>query len=454
MVADIRPDQADRVIDLAPSHGTERAVGQRLLFDGFLNHPVQAAAALLLLGRVARHRFYLPAGMVAAKIASSDPVVTTCQDQLRFESFSACCGMALRYDVLSGGLATRPNTHGSTNIDLTEPTRIALTGIQGLDPLHLRITNEIRHAVTFTTLDHTVTEAKAPLPQRWVRGFAEAQAAGAGLVQHAEISSGQARRFWRTLPRADNGSAQLYVATNGRGLHLTGSATATTIPLGGPSRLRIIEPLLKHAHSITVYGSRHGLGPGVSLWQLNFPDGILSCALSATPSRGFSGEGGLLHQLADPDGIRHADHIGDYLTDHHNGELLTVAGLTRLGLTNAQVETGLARLAAAGIVGYDAAQRGYFHRELPWAIDAAQALNPRLVAANTLVTNATITSSPTDDIIDIRHGASHHRVRGRGPNATCTCPWIGQHGTSRGPCKHILAADIVRNQQGWNRRPP
>lgn len=452
MVADIRSDQANLAIEPVPAHGGESAVGQRLLFDGFLNHPAQAAAAVLLLGRVARHRFYLPPGMIAAKIASSDPVVTTSSDRLRFESFSACCGMALRYDVLPSGLTSPPIAHGTTNINLTGPTRIALTGIKGLDPLHLRITDEIPYAVTFTTFDHSVTESKAPLPQRWIRGFAEAQAVGATLVQQAEISSAQAHRFWRTLPRADNGSAHLNVSTNGRGLHLTGSAATRTIPLGGPSRLRMIEPLLKFARSVTVYGPRECSGPGASLWQLNLPDGTLTCALSPTPSRGFSGEGGLLHRLADPGGAGHADHIAGHLADHHNGELLTVAGLARdLRLTPAQVESGLAQLAAAGIVGYDAAQHGYFHRELTWAIDRLDALSPRLVAANALAAYAKITiSSPTEDTVDIHHGSSHHRVRGRGRNATCTCPWIAQHGTSRGPCKHILAADIVRNRQSQN----
>ena len=444
---DARPGPSNLIIDLAqvPDRGT--SPDQRLLFGGYLSHPTQTAAALLLLGRVARHRFYLPPGMVAAKIASSDPVVTTSRDQLRFESFSACCGMALRYDVTADGIDNPPLRHGSTNIDLTGPTRVALAGVQGIDPLHLRISDKADEAVTFTTFDHTVSEPKAPLPQRWVRGFAEAQAIGAGLTPRTQISSAEARRFWRTLPRHDSGRSALFVSIGGRGLGLTGTPGPHAVPLGGPSRLRMIEPLLRYASSVTIYGPSAGdAGSGASLWQLDLADGRLSCALSPTPARGFSGEGGLLHQLADQDSTAYVELLSHYLDEDHHGELLLPAELaTRLNLSAEQVRGALTTLAASGTVGYDAALGGYFHRELPWTVEGAEALNPRLVAARKLVAEGSVTITPgAENIVEVRHGDSQHRVRGHGLSATCTCPWIAQHGTSRGPCKHILAAVIFR----------
>ena len=446
MATDTEPVPSNLIIDLVRVPDRGPLPGQQLLFDGYLNHPTQAAAALLLLGRVAGHRFYLPPGMVAARL-NSDPVVTTSRDQLRFESFSACCGMALRYDVTGDGIDNPPLRHGSTNIDLTGPTRLALTGIQGIEPLHLRISDEAHEAVTFTTLDHTVSEPKAPLPQRWIRGFAEAQAVGDGLTPRARVTSAEARRFWRTLPRKDSGRSALFVSIGGRGLSLTGTPGPRTVPLGGPGRLRMIEPLLRYASSVTVYGpSDGGPGPSASLWQLDLADGRLSCALSPTPARGFSGEGGLLHQLADQDSPAYVESIARHLDEDHQGELLRPAELAgRLSLSEEQVRGALAALAANGTVGYDAAAGGYFHRQLPWTIEGAEALNPRLVAARKLVADGSVTiAAGSEDVVDVRHGDSHHRVRGHGRGATCTCPWIAQHGTSRGPCKHILAADIVQ----------
>ena len=75
-----------------------------VFFDGFLGHPEQAAAALLAVAKVARTRFYTPPGMVAAILRAADPVVTSNGDRLRFESFSACCGVYARYDALPGSL--------------------------------------------------------------------------------------------------------------------------------------------------------------------------------------------------------------------------------------------------------------------------------------------------------------------------------------------------------------
>jgi hypothetical protein len=73
-------------------------------FDGFLGHPEQTATALLAVARVARTRFYVPPGMLPAILRAADPVVTSNGDRLRFESFSACCGVHARLGVLSAGM--------------------------------------------------------------------------------------------------------------------------------------------------------------------------------------------------------------------------------------------------------------------------------------------------------------------------------------------------------------
>ncbi|MDG4766471.1 hypothetical protein O7632_20545 [Solwaraspora sp. WMMD406] len=63
-------------------------------FAGFLTRPVPAAAGLLAVTEVARTRYHRPVDP-----ASLDPVVTADQDQLRFESFSGCCGVYARLDI-------------------------------------------------------------------------------------------------------------------------------------------------------------------------------------------------------------------------------------------------------------------------------------------------------------------------------------------------------------------
>ena len=80
---------------LATSGGStpEGAAAHPYFFSGFMEHPDVIAASLLVVARVARTRYYTPPGMVAAILRAADPVVTSTSEGLRFESFSACCGV-------------------------------------------------------------------------------------------------------------------------------------------------------------------------------------------------------------------------------------------------------------------------------------------------------------------------------------------------------------------------
>lgn len=407
-----------------------------LLFDGFLTHGEISAAALLLVARVARTRFYVPPGMLAAILVNADPVVTASSDRLRFESFSACCGVAARYDILAGGLDRVPSSHGTTNVDLNPPVRAALAEVRGLDPLHLSIGTE----VTFTTMDRQITEHKVPLPSRWVRGFAEAQASSAGLKVRAVLNPHQALRFLRTLPVTSNGRDVLQAVPGRDGLRLTTAATGASVPLGGPSRLRVIEPLLPYATSVIAYAAApESVATGVSVWQVDLPDARFVLTLSPAATRGFSGEGGLLDALADARASADADDLRDLLRFE---SLVDVARLGQTaGMSALRVERGLAHLAAAGQVGYDAAEQSYYHRDLPWSRDTVESMHPRLVDARALVAAGAVTTR--SDGGEVLSNQTRHIVRTHGAETTCTCTWFAQYRQSRGPCKHILALSLV-----------
>jgi len=130
-----------------------------VFLDGFLGHPEQAAVALLAAAKVARTRFHTPPGMVAAVLRAADPVVTSNGDRLRFESFSACCGVYARYDALPGSIDGTLTDTGTTNVDFNPPMRDALARVGGLEPLHLQVGED----VVVSTLDTQVTEKKVPL---------------------------------------------------------------------------------------------------------------------------------------------------------------------------------------------------------------------------------------------------------------------------------------------------
>src|SRR5262249_46667313 len=122
-------------------------------FDGFARRPDLVATALLAVARVARTRFYMPPGMVAAKIRAADPIVSCDGERLRFGSLSVCGGVYARLDVLPDGLDGARLAVGTTNIDMNPALRDALGRLGAAEPLHLAVgADEVR----FTTLDESI----------------------------------------------------------------------------------------------------------------------------------------------------------------------------------------------------------------------------------------------------------------------------------------------------------
>ena len=424
---------------LATSGGRTAAgpAAHPVFFDGFLAHPEQAATALLAVAKVARTRFYTPPGMVAAILRAADPVVTSNGDRLRFESFSACCGVYARYDALPGSLDGKVLDTGTTNVDFNPPMRDALARIGGLEPLHLQVGED----VVVRTLDAEVTEKKVPLPERWLKGFAEVQLALATVTPAFEVTGSEARRFVRGLP--SSGSRKpVWVVSAGRGLRITTRPSADGVSLSGLDRLKPLEPLLRFARSLRGYTAPHDTQGATGLWELELDDGRLMVALSPESSRGFSGEGGVLWDLADEASGDDADLVSALLAFEPRIDVQRLAGET--GLTPDRVVAALGRLGAAGRVGYDAAEGAYFHRELPYDTERLAAMHPRLRDATTLVEAGAVRLD--GDTAYVRSGESEHVVRRTPDGDRCTCPWFAKHKGSRGPCKHVLAVDLVRKR--------
>jgi hypothetical protein len=427
-------------VQLSTSGGTT-AAGPALhprFFDGFLAHPEQTATGLLTVARVARSRFYVPPGMLSAILRAADPVVTSNGDRLRFESFSACCGVHARLDVLPAGMDGPPLDTGTTNVDFNPPMRAALAGIGGIDPLHVAV----GAALTVTTMDTAVTENKVPLPARWLKGFAEVQVATAGAEPAFEVPAVEARRFLRGLPRSTGSrTATFWAVPAGNGLRLTSRPGPGAVCLAGPERLQVLEPMLRFARSMRAYSapgdSTSTARPGI--WELELEDARLVVTLSPDVSRGFSGEGGVLRDLADEASAGDADAVSVLLAFQPRIDVAAVA--RQAGISEARARRALGRLGAAGRVGYDAFERSYFHRELPYDPAALEALHPRLRDARALVDAGAVRID--GDLATVRSGGGEHALRRAERGWRCSCPWYGKHQDSRGPCKHILAVEMV-----------
>lgn len=402
------------------------------LFSGFLTDPAASALGMLACAAVARSRYFLPGNVVAIL---RDPVVTSHENRLRFESFSSCCGVHVRLDLLPAALDGAPTASGTTNVDFGDAMRAALAGAAVSGPLLLSVGSR---ELVVDTPGASVTERKVPLPARWVRGFGEVQALAVRMRLIGELGGAAARRFLRSIPRTARRPLWVVPARDGFSLAVTARPGAACV--AGPHRLAELGPLLRFARGLRVYGpdvdSSTTAAP--SAWELDLGSARFTLTLSPEKYRGFSGEGALLGLLADDGVADDALLLGALFGWDPRIDVSRLAA--RSGLTSQRVSAALGYLAASGQVGYDLAEESFFRRELPFG-PALEAMHPRLAAARELIGSGAVILCDGGAVV--RSGDTEHKVTFGDLGDRCTCPWWGKHRGDRGPCRHVLAARMA-----------
>ena len=408
-------------------------------FRGHLLLPVVAADLLLTLGDVARSRFHVPAAMLTRILELADPVATCADERLRFEAFSACCSVYARVDLLPDAYDGETIGRGTTNVDFGPGIRSALAGVQERSRLGLTVGAA---AVEVEADGQTALERRVPLPSRWLRGFLEVQSIQSELAPAAELDAPGVRALLRSIPKSPS-KRPVWMAPAGRGLRVLHHDPGTgSVALAGLARLRLFERVARHATSLRLFAAA---GDGSTGWQLDVPGARLTLVLSPDVWRGFSGEGRALHRLADAAPSASIAAVRGALgwEPRLGGEALAA----RSGRSTEEVAGALAALALSGIVGYDLAEGGFFRRELPFDLGRTERLQPRLRDAKRLVERSAVRIDAADasGIAAWVEGVGgvEYRVRSTAEGWGCTCPWYGRHRGDRGPCKHVLAVQIV-----------
>jgi predicted nucleic acid-binding Zn finger protein len=293
----------------------------------------------------------------------------------------------------------------------------------------------------------SVVERKVALPVRWLKGFVEVQAYQARMVRKMEVSGFEAARFLRSLPRG-SATTSGWVVPSGRGLRLSQVAAGGGIRVGGVQRLHIMDDLARHAKALRIYADEQNQG---SAWELVLDEARFTLALSPDVSRGFSGEGQVLTDLANRRWEETLPRVHASLkwdTRIEPDDLASASAFDRETVTAA-----LGVLGARGLVGYDLAERAYFHRELPFDLEKVEALQPRLLDARKLVGSGGVrierNDATTGQVEAAVQGTEVQHLVRLGPDGErCTCPWYAKHRNERGPCKHILAVQITLDDEG------
>ena len=427
-------------------------------FRGFVDNAALVARGMLAVAEVSRTR-YFDAG---AAQRMRDPVVTSNRSVLRFEAFSACNGVYARLDVDEGALDAEYIDWGTTNVDVNEPLRAALSGIMTGEPLRLSVGDD---ALAVETMDAAVIERKVPLPNRWLRGFAEVQIDSSLMTPVLELDPAATRMALRDLPRQRTGNRPMWVKQSGRTVRLTPRPDPAAPAIVGPQRLAALGRMLPDARSLTIFtepASDHdpnlrgpNLGGAAAMrstgWIVGLSGARLTLLVSPELYRGFSGEGAVLTMLADDDltGNGLVNAVSDRLAGQARLDPDTLAEVGVMGDTET-VHRSLRILGAVGRVGHDLSS-GFFHRDLPFDRTGLEDMHPRLVDARRLLAEGRV--APQDDGSTLvrsetrtRTGTTNNTyvVRPTDDGDTCTCRWFAKHHDERGPCKHILATQLAR----------
>ncbi|MBX9694726.1 MAG: SWIM zinc finger family protein [Cyanobacteria bacterium] len=421
---------------LATSGGIEQ---YPYFFSGRLLFPRRTCDMLLALSHVSRTRFYSPKVIRERMLSSADPVVTSGGERLRFEAFSVCCGVYARLDLRPEAIDGEWTGRGTTNVDFNLPMRTALTGVLDSEGVGLKVGED---RLVIERGDQPFVEKKVKLPVRWLKGFVEVQAYQARMKPMFEVSASELRQVLKTVPAQQvwKKGTLAYLVPAGKGIRLSQREAPRCVAVGAPGRLKILEDLLRHAKSVRIYSG----DDGVTAWELCLPEGNLHLVLSPDASRGFSGEGQVLEQLVRAPGVDKVSQVRSMLTWQAKVDPAVIA--RELELEHDIISGALGLLGTRGLVGFDLAEGAYFHRELPFALELIEELQPRMQKARKLAEakGVRLTKQSGNHVEAYVKGSEcEHRVIITDGDGKCTCPWYSKHPGERGPCSHILAVDLV-----------
>lgn len=399
-----------------------------------------------------------------------DPIVSVQKDATYFEAFSRDESVYARVTLPHTALkmSTQP-TLGTTNIDFSVPLEREFSRARSYRPLTLAVGQQ---SVALGTESSGIVEKKIDLPESWVRGLVEVQAA-LPLTQHtfdidplllsavlAQLESKKERRGPRALRVvAKNGeTVKGFLEPWGVSLPLTltpwSGKQDFDIKVWGRRRLRALMPVLPNATHVTVSLIADGMP---TFWSITMGEIDLTLGLSGWTSQDWASK-------ARFSALAPTSSVTEEMTTKALGALknLTCASpqifAVELGVKPAIASTYLQKLTLIGAAMYDRNTGQYLHRQLFPQLDLTrnddssreERFGVSLSNESAVVISSTLR---VRDIKEYRAVVSSAKESNavviakdedlRVTYAQCNCSFFNFNKLKLGPCRHIVATSLA-----------
>ena len=428
----------EKDIDLSLSHHSEiQEIGSiPCFFWGRIKEPFLVSKCLTTISKTVRSRFALSAQELAAL---RDPIVTSGNEQIRFEGFSSCNGVYARLDLMPNHVDGEFIASGTTNVDFNEPMINALSSVKKEENMILSVGSK---QVTISTDKVKNVEKKVVLPNRWIKGLTSVQHYLAEMNLVFELNKINAIQLFQSFPKSIKND--LYIVKRANKYLFSTLETEASVRVGSAHRLRLIDNLLPFIDSMFIYQSDDKQACAFVLMLANLR---FTITFSSDAYRGFSGEGKALEHLINEIPIDWVMRLNNQLEPNKLFQPSMVAIDNDISFSSA--DALVANLSSMGMLGFDLIENQHYYRRLPFKMQRILSLNPRLKNAQKLITDediAIISQNLTKTVASLKGSDGiPHTVTIEQNQARCTCKWYLDHQNQRGMCKHILAVKIVIN---------
>ena len=400
-----------------------------------------------------------------------DPIVSVQPDATFFEAFSRDESLYARVRVPSDALETDAELQpGTTNIDFSIALERELSRTRTYRPLHLTVGAS---SVGVATNVSSIVERKIDLPETWVRGLVEVQAALALAPVEVTVSSGmvadviariESERelhgpralLFHLVPGAPVSiEVQPWGETFTDPLSRFDGTEERTIKVWGRRRLGVLGDLLAHVDTVTIHLIDDGMP---TFWSVAIDDVGLTIGLSGWSSQDWAGRARfsamIPASMAEPQVVAQAAALL-----RTKGNLAPDDVASELNVTPAQARSVLQRLCVAGKAMYDADLRRYRWRALFPQLDLeadTDAGREERKGVELARKNAVAIESDELSVEGVRRVKSRisdgeressvvleSDIDGRVTYAQCDCSHFRYHKMRQGPCRHIVATNIA-----------